>query len=136
MSDLLLVGESPSGDVGKEYFLHCMDWWIDILQVIEACLDASYPFDAIFYRDLFLAPMTPHLSGEEAKTLAGILDECRERGELEQVVRQVISAGLYEEDDEDDLESRVEDRLDQIDRFITFLRACGGCRARWHGVND
>ena len=63
MSDLLLVGQSPTQTVGEEFFLHCMDWWYEILQAIEACVDESYPFDALFYRDVFLAPMTAESDG-------------------------------------------------------------------------
>lgn len=135
MSDLLLVGQSPSEDVGKEFFLHCMDWWFEILEAIEVCVDESYPFDALFYRDLFLAPMTPHLTGGEAKNLAEILAGCRQRGELGAVLERVIAASL-EEDDRDSLEFRFDERVSQVDEFIAFLGACGGCRAKWHGVDD
>jgi len=135
MSDLLLVGESPTQAVGKEYFLHCMDWWYEILQAIEACVDESYPFDALFYRDLFLAPMTPHLIGGEAANLAEILTECRRRGELGETLNRVIAASL-EEDEKDWLEDRLDERLSQVDAFITFLGSSGGCRAKWHGVEE
>ena len=135
MSDLLLVGESPTQAVGKEYFLHCMDWWYEILQAIEACVDESYPFDALFYRDLFLAPKTPHLTGGEAANLAEILTKCRRCGELRKVLSRVIAAYL-EEDEEDRFADRLDERLVQVDAFIAFLGASGGCRARWHGVED
>ena len=135
MSDLLLVGQSPSEGVGKEFFLHCMDWWFEILEAIEACVDESYPFDALFYRNLFLAPMTPHLTGGEAKNLAEILSACRQRGELGEALSRVIEATL-DEDEKDSLEDRLDERLSQVDVFITFLEACGGCRAKWQGVDD
>lgn len=135
MSDLLLVGQSPTPTVGEEFFLHCMDWWHEILQAIEACVDESYPFDAIFYRDLFLAPMTPHLTDGEAKNLAEMLGECRQRGELAKTLERVIAASL-DEDEKDWLEDRLGERLSQVDAFISFLGASGGCRAKWHGVDE
>ena len=135
MSDLLLVGQSPTRAVGEEFFLHCMDWWYEILQAIEACVGESYPFDALFYRDLFLAPMTPHLTGGEAANLAEILTEYRGRGELREALSRVIDAYL-EEDEMDQLADRLDERLVQVDAFIAFLGASGGCRARWHGVED
>jgi hypothetical protein len=135
MADLLLVGESPKEAVGKEFFLHCMDWWYEILQTIEACVDESYPFDAFFYRDLFLAPMTPHLTGGEAKNLAQILMECRQRGELGETLDRLIAASL-DEDEDDWLEDRLDERLSQVDVFIEFLGSSGGCRAKWHGVEE
>ena len=135
MSDLLLVGQSPSEDVGKEFFLHCMDWWLEILQAIEACVGDAYPFEALFYRDLFLAPMTPHLSGPEAWRLGNILKDCGESGALRQALESAVSA--YRDDEEPDaLEEIVDDRMAQLDAFIDFLGACGGCRAKWHGVDD
>ena len=135
MSDLLLVGESPTQNVGEEYFLHCMDWWYEILQAIEACVDEAYPFDALFYRDLFLAPVTPHLTGGEAKNLAEILTECRQRGEFGETLKRVIAATL-DEDEKDRLEDRLDERLSQVDAFIAFLESSGGCHAKWHGVDD
>lgn len=133
MSDLLLVGESPKKGVGEEFFLHCMDWWHEILQTIQACVDESYPFDEIFYRDIFLAPKAPHLTGKEAEELAEILDECRNRGDLVETLTHVISASL-DEDEPDTLSDRLEERLSQFENFIEFLRASGGYRAKWYGV--
>jgi len=135
MSDLLLVGESPEETVGEEFFLHCMDWWYEMLQAIEACVDESYPFEALFYRDLFLAPMTPHLTGEEAKNLGEILRECRQRGELHETLNRVISESL-DEDEAGLLQDRLDERLSQVDNLIGFLRSSGGCRAKWHGVEE
>ena len=135
MSDLLLVGQSPSEDVGKEFFLHCMDWWFEILEAIEACVGESYPFESLFYRDLFLAPMTPHLTGEEARHLAEVLSACRQRGDLGDSLSRVID-GTLDEDEKDQLEDRLDERLSQLDAFIRFLGVCGGCRAKWHGVDD
>ena len=135
MSDLLLVGESPKEMIGEEFFLHCMDWWYEILHAIEACVDESYPIDSLFYRDLFLAPMTPHLTGREAQNLAEILKDCRQRGELVETLKRVIAASL-DEDETDRLEDRLEERVSQVDAFIEFLGSSGGCHARWHGVKE
>jgi hypothetical protein len=142
MSDLLLVGQSPSQDVGKEYFLHCMDWWIDIVRAIERCLSASYPFEDQFYSDLWLAPLTPHLSGADAEKLAHELKARRENGDLRQAIVREIET--YPEDYFDGFgeeanvafDETVEERMAQVDEFIAFLGASGGCRAKWYGVDD
>jgi hypothetical protein len=142
MSDLLLVGQSPSQEAGKEYFLHCMDWWIDIVRAIERCLASTYLFEDRFYSDLFLAPLTPHLSGDEAEKLARVLKVRRGNGDLRWAVVREIEA--YPDDYFDGcgeqaqaaFDDTVEERMDQVDDFITFLEASGGCRAKWHGVDD
>ena len=134
MSDILLVGEAPSGDVGKEYFLHCMDWWYQIVWAIEALVDESYPFYDVFYRDLLLAPMTPHLNGLQARSLAELLTERREDGELGQVLDRILTESLDEDDAdrEEILEDNMSERMTQVDNLITFLEACGGCHAQWY----
>jgi hypothetical protein len=119
-----------------------MDWWVDIVRVLESCLESSYPFEDYFYSDLFLAPLTPHLSGAEAKTLAGRLKLLREKGDLRNAMIRVIER--YPEDYFDDLgeeaqaafEDTVDERMSQLDEFIAFLEASGGCRAKWYGVDD
>lgn len=141
MSDLLLVGQSPSGEVGKEYFLHCMDWWIDIVRAIERCLSDAYPFADHFYSDLFLAPLTPHLSASDATQLAAELEKHHETGRLRQsIVAEVESTRAVFVDepplDDEEIEERVEERMAQVDEFIAFLGASGGCRAKWYGVDD
>lgn len=134
MSDILLIGEAPSGDVGKEYFLHCMDWWYEIVWAIEALADESYPFNEVFYRDLLLAPMTPHLNGSQARRLAELLKERREDGELNQVLDRILTESLNEDDEgkEATLADEMDERMTQIDDLIVFLEACGGCHAQWY----
>ena len=56
MSDVLLVGRAPENTVGKEFFLHCADWWYDILAVIDTLLEDRFPVEEHFERDLLLAP--------------------------------------------------------------------------------
>ena len=75
MSDLLLIGRAPSTGEGNEFFLHCMDWWWDIYHVVETLLSDSFPVKELFYKDLWLAPPTPHLSQCEAHDLSGLLRE-------------------------------------------------------------
>ena len=134
MSDILLVGHAPSADAGKEYFLHCMDWWVDIVSAIEELADESYPFHEVFYRDHFLAPMSPHLNGAQACRLAEFLTERRDEGDLNQVLDRILTEYIDEDDEEREeiLEDRICERMAQIDEFIEFLQACGGCQAQWY----
>ena len=138
MSDLLLVGEASVKGVGKEYFLHCMDWWYQIVWAIEALVDESFPFYEVFYRDLLMTPMTPHLSGVQASSLAGFLIERRESGELGKTLERILLESLDEdrEDVEVVLQECLDERMVQFDDLIEFLEACGGCHAKWYGYND
>ena len=138
MSDLLLVGDSPKEDAGTEYFLHCMDWWFDILRTIEEIVDESFPFYDVFYRDLLLTPMTPHLDSDQAVSLAKLLREKRESGDLLQALDRILTENI-DEDEEDRqavLDDRMDDRTTQIEELIDFLDACGGCRAKWYSSDD
>ena len=138
MSDILLVGESPRERVGEEYFLHCMDWWYQIVWAIEALMDESYPFCEVFYRDLLLAPMTPHLNGFQAWSLAELLKERRESGELYQVLERILTESIDEDEvnKEDILKDCMDDRMTQFNDLIVFLENCGGCHAKWYIPED
>ena len=135
MSDQLLIGSTPSTSEGNEYFLHCMDWWCDIYHVVETLLSDSFPVKELFYRDLWNAPPTPHLSQSEAHNLSGLLREKTLSGGAEMCLRE-----WYREDpdidDDDDIDRWVQERIEQIGSFMTFLDACGGCKAKWYGVDD
>ena len=135
MSDLLLIGQAPSKSEGNEYFLHCMDWWWDIYNVVESLLSDSFPVEELFYRDMWLAPPTPHLSENEALTLSILLKEIVSSREAEICLREWYLKD-QDVDSEDDIDGRVEHRVEQIGSFIKFLESCGGCKAKWHGVDE
>ena len=40
------------------------------------------------------------------------------------------------DDDGDIIDGWVQHRLEQIRSLMTFLDECGGCKAKWHGVDD
>ena len=129
MSDVLLVGRAPQGAAGKEFFLHCADWWSDILAVIDALLADRFPVDEHFERDVLLAPPTPHLDGQTARELADLLAEVVTAGDVEVFLKKRYR-------DELDVEAElidgcVADRVDQIVALVTFLRSSGGCDAKW-----
>ena len=136
MSDLLLIGRAPSTSEGNEYFLHCMDWWWDIYHVVETLLSDSFPVKELFYRDLWLAPPTPHLSQGEARDLSGLLREIVLSGGAEMCLREWYRNDPDIDDDGDVIDEWVQHRLEQIGSLMTFLDACGGCKAKWHGADD
>ena len=129
MSDVLLVGRARQGAVGKEFFLHCADWWYDILAVIDTLLADRFPVEEHFERDLLLAPRTPHLDCQTARELADLLEEVVTAGDV-----QVFLKKRYR--DELDVEAElvdgsVADRVDQLAALVAFLRSSGGCDAKW-----
>jgi hypothetical protein len=129
MSDVLLVGRAPEGAVGQEFFLHCADWWYDILAVIDTLLADRFPVEEHFERDLLLAPRTPHLNGQAARELADLLEEVVTAGDV-----QVFLTKRFR--DELDVEAElvdgsVADRVGQIAALVAFLRSSGGCDAKW-----
>ena len=136
MSDLLLIGRAPSTSEGNEYFLHCMDWWWDIYHVVETLLSDSFPVKELFYRDLWLTPPTPHLSQCEAHDLSGLLREKVLSGGAEMCLREWYRKDPDIDDDGDIIDGWVQHRLEQIGSLMTFLDVCGGCKAKWHGVDE
>ena len=136
MSDLLLIGRAPSTSEGNEYFLHCMDWWWDIYHVVETLLSDLFPVEDIFFSDVWLAPPTPHLSKVEAHILSGLLREKVLSREAEMCLRDWYRKDPNIDDDDDAIDSLVQHRIEQIENFMTFLDACGGCKAKWYGVDN
>ena len=129
MSDVLLVGRAPENTVGKEFFLHCADWWYDILAVIDTLLEDQFPVDEHFERDLLLAPPTPHLDGQTARELADLLEEVLSSGDIDALLKQRYRDEL--EVEAELIEGYVADRVDQIGALVAFLRSSGGCDAKW-----
>jgi len=133
MSDLLLVGDAPGERVGEEYFLPCMDWWYQIVWAIEALVDESFPFNELFFEDMFLAPITPHLDRAQASRLAKLLKDNRESGKLGQELDRILRESIDDGDESQQiiLKEYMDERKNQVDEFIVFLDSCGGCRAKW-----
>ena len=136
MSDLLLIGRAPKTSEGEEYFLHCMDWWWDIYHVVETLLSDSFPVEELFYRDLWLGPPTPHLLKAEARTLSALLREKVYTREVEKCLREWYFKDPNVEDDGDVIDGWLQHRNEQIMIFIRFLDTCGGCKAKWYGVDE
>jgi hypothetical protein len=129
MSDVLLVGRAPDKAVGKEFFLHCADWWYDILAVIDTLLEDRFPVDEHFERDLLLAPPTPHLDGQTSRELADLLEKVMSSGDVEVLLKKRYRDELDVEAEL--IEGYVADRVDQIGALVAFLRSSGGCDAKW-----
>jgi hypothetical protein len=129
MSDVLLVGRAPQGAAGKEFFLHCADWWYDILAVIDVLLGDRFPVEEHFERDLLIAPPTPHLDGQAARELADLLEAVVTAGDVEVFLKKRYRDEL--EVEADLIEGYVADRVDQIAALVAFLRFSGGCDAKW-----
>ena len=80
MSDMLLVGTSPTSEEGKEYFLHCNDWWYDMLGVFDNLLSDTYPIHEHFTRDLLFAPPTPTMNAEECLEFSCLVEKILQDG--------------------------------------------------------
>jgi len=140
MSDLLLVGLNPESKQGEEYFLHCMDWWYEIVMVLQQRLEGRFAFDEHFRRDMMLALPTPTLGEEDCKELGKLVSEMVRDGsaeaQLERIYREDPFLIQAQEEDPDGLHLDPMHRLEQIRELAIFLDQCGGCKAKWHGVED
>ena len=136
MSDLSLVGKKPESEEGKEFFLHCGDWWYEILEVINGLPEASFPVERYFYRDLMFSPPTPHLDALAAlnlsKELAGFVESGAGLKALIHFYKNNASMVEYFDGDSEAEEDSAEERMRQIDELVVFLKECGGCHARWY----
>lgn len=135
MSDILLLGLGPESNEGREFFLHCADYWVDILEVICALTDDTFPVEEYMYRDSWLALPTPHLDGHGAFILSlqieKILEDGSAREHLEWYYRTDPLSVDYFDGDNEHLADTVEERLVQLDELARFLGSSGGCRAKW-----
>lgn len=140
MSDVLLIGKKPESKVGEEYFLHSGDWWYELLEVINGLPEESFPVEKYFYRDLFIAPVTPHLDAENAAKLADELNKFIESGEALTVLINHYNTDEimldYFEGDEEKKEYCADERLQQLKAMLQFLKASGGCHAKWYIGNE
>ncbi|MEE4382806.1 MAG: hypothetical protein V2J02_12475 [Pseudomonadales bacterium] len=136
MSDVLLVGIAPRSDEGRELFVSCTDYWHDVVRVCRVLFTDRFPVDATFYADRWLAPPTPHLGDAQARRLAELIDQAFAGDEvartLDRYYREDALMVEFYGDEEDRIEAAIEDRCELIRELAAFLRASGGCEARWH----
>jgi len=131
MSDLSIAGRNPKTSEGKEYFLHCGDWWLDIIAVIENLPDEKFSIEEHFVREIWLAPPMPRIDEDVAQELAVYLEDVLASGEAKSVFLNNYLEGLDVEKDEETIQGWVEHSLELLVDFTVFLKACGGCEARW-----
>lgn len=140
MADILIVGKAPTSNEGKEYFLHCLDWWWDILVVIDRLLRDKFPIDTRFVRAMTLAVPSPAMNATESiefsKLVKDIVQDGSARACLTQIYRDDPVLLDYYGDNEGLLMSNIDDRIEQLDTFASFLESCGGCKARWYYPDD
>jgi len=136
MADILIVGTSPKSDEGKEYFLHCLDWWWDILFVINRLLKDRFPVDAYFIREFPLAAPAPVMEEEECQECSKLLQDVLQDGSARSclMTRYRDDPVLYDYygNDENLKNRNLDERLEQLEQFARFLDSCGGCRVKWY----
>lgn len=136
MSDMLLVGVAPTSEEGKEFFLHCNDWWYEILDVFIFLLADIYPMDEYFARDLLLAPPTPTMNAEESLKFSVLVNNILQDGTAKECLRMIYHIdpiySAYYGEDEKLINDNINDRIEQIEALAKFLQYCGGCAAKWY----
>ena len=140
MADILIIGIAPTSEEGKEYFLHCLDWWWEILLVIERLLNEHIPVDAYFVREFPFAATAPKMDAEDSRQFSILLEEILQNGSARTCLRQI-----YRDDpvlldhygnDGDLLKSNLDERIEQLETFTRFLKSCGGCNLKWYSPED
>lgn len=136
MSDLLLVGTSPTSEEGKEFFLHSTDWWWDILEVFNILLKDIYPVDKYFVRESPLALPTPSMNAEESLIFSVLVENILKDGSASACLRKIYKEHPwlvdYYGDDEELINDNIIQRSDQLEKFAGFLKSCGGCTVKWY----
>jgi hypothetical protein len=136
MADILIIGTSPKSEEGKEYFLHCLDWWWEILFVINRLLKDRFPVKTYFIREFPLAAPAPEMNDEQCIQFSLLLKDVIQDGSavacLKQLYRDVPNLYEYYGDDQQLIKSSIEERISQMDEFVSFLWSCGGCEVKWY----
>jgi hypothetical protein len=136
MSDILIVGKAPTSEDGKEYFLHCMDWWWDILFVIKRLFKDRYPVSEYFIRESDFTPPAPEMDEAESTKFAILLEASLKDGSarkcLEDIYRTNPNLIEYIDGDNELLTDTLNERMKQLEQFERFLKVCGGCNVRWY----
>jgi hypothetical protein len=136
----LLVGMKPESEQGKEYFLHCLDWWHEILSVLRVILKENLSFDEYFNSESLFTPPTPYVNAEQGARLGITILNKVTNGSVRTCLER-----LYDEDpifieavadDINERVSRLDHREQQILELALFFNDCGGCRASWYVPNE
>lgn len=140
MSDVLIVGFKPKSELGKEFCLDSTDWWYEILEVFDEFIPVNAELDDFLFKECMFCPRTPYLEENDAIEFACILEKYLFEDSIKSfLLKMYQDEPLYQEYFEGDIEfmeENVQERTDQISSFICFLKACGGCRAKWDGMDD
>lgn len=138
MADILIVGSKPKSKMGKEFFLHSTDWWYEILDVLDAILPEEDSLDNFLVTECLLCPRTPFLEYGESLMFGEILEKHLTDNKVRSFLMKLYQENQmyidYFESDLEYMENSVQERIDQINEFINFLKECGGCRAKWYGM--
>jgi len=137
MSDWLLQGVDPREPAGNEFYLNLDDDWFDILRVIDVLLPDRFP----------LQDDNPlgYLEDHECQTLATLLDELVIANATRDLLDLQFTVDAENRFDDDDgevfidpdtgqpvdfkrqrIEGRIDGCLDNLRKFSSFLKACGG----------
>jgi len=138
MADISIKGFSPKSSAGEEFYLHTTDWWMDILYLFDDLVPEDQEIDEYFVRECMFCPITPWVEEEEAKKLAEVIDKYLN----DEVVRDYLLDKYsidplyvdYFDNDEEMMQESINERLEQLKDFSSFLKESGGCRANWYGM--
>lgn len=140
MSDILIVGRSPTSEEGKEYFLHCQDWWWEILFVIKDLFKDRLPVKTYFVRESLLAAPAPRMDADVSSTFSELLENALADGSVDACLRKIYkeNSTLYEYygEDEELINDSLDERIVQLTKFAKFLKSCGGCDVKWYYPDD
>jgi hypothetical protein len=109
---------------------------VEILFVIERLLKEHIPVDAYFVREFPFAATAPKMDAEESRQFSLLLEDILQNGSARTCLRQIYrdDPNLLDHygNDEDRIESNLDERMEQLETFARFLKSCVGCKVKWY----
>ncbi len=140
MSDILIEGFKPKSELGKEFYLHSTDYWYEILEVFDEFIPVNAQLDDFLFKECILCPRTPYLEENDAIEFSCILEKYLLKDSIKAFLLKMYKEDPlyidYFEGDCEYMNESASERTGQIFSFISFLKASGGCRAKWDGIDD
>ena len=103
--------------------------------MINSLLKDKFPIDDHFYEDCDFCPPTPHFdeitSRIFATELTSLIDGGCAKSFLENYFREDSLYIDYFGDDEEEITSNINERIEEMLAFSKFLMDCGGCEVTW-----
>ena len=134
MADIEFVGHAPRTDLGNVFNIDS-DWWYVVIEVINGLMKDKFPVDERFYEDCIFCPPTPHFDDTESLNFSAELSCIIDSGSVKAFLKNYYDNDPlyieYFDGDQEEITFNINERIDEMEALVKFLKDCGGCDTNW-----